>query len=215
MTLAELQKIIAFGENLVSEFKHKINFPEKIAREIVAFANTKGGRLFIGVDDNKTIFGLKNSEEEVFALQNVCKNFIKHPPAYSITKIRINEKKDVIVMDVQESTDKPNYAFEKIGQNLGTVYVRVHDKSVQASPEVIKILSLKSKGQFPKIGFGDIEKKIVQLIDSKGYTTIKTIEEALLISNLSASEKLINMTLAGILEVIPFEDFQDQYRIKN
>lgn len=214
MTLVELQKIIAIGENLVLEFKHKINFPDKIAREIVAFANTKGGRLLIGIDDNKTIFGLKNAEEEIFALQNVCKNFIQNPIQYSITKVKVNEKKDIIVMDVKESTNKPNYAYEKIGQNLGTVYVRVHDKSVQASPEVIKILSLSSKGHNPKIIFGDIEKNIMQLIDNKGFTSVKLIAETLLISNLSASEKLINMTLGGILDVIPFEDFQDQYRMK-
>lgn len=214
MTLKELEKRVLGGENLYTEFKHKINFPEKIAREIVAFANTKGGQLFVGIDDNKTIFGLKNAEEEVFALKNVIKKFIKFDVKYSISLIKINEKKSVLLADIQENSQKPNFAFENENQKQGVAYVRVADKSVQASSEVIKLLKLQSQKVEIRLQFGNLQRKIVSLIDTNGFITVKTLAEKELISTLSASEKLIEMVLAGFLQIIPEEEKEDKYILK-
>lgn len=215
MTLKELEKRVQGGENLYTEFKHKINFPEKIAREIVAFANTKGGQLFIGIDDNKTIFGLKNADEEVFALKKVIEKFIKFDVKYSISLIKINEKKSVLLADIQENSQKPNFAFEKENQKQGIAYVRVSDKSVQASSEVIKLLKLQSQNTEIRLQFGDLQRKIVSLIDSNGFVTVKTLAEKELISTLTASEKLIEMVLAGFLQIIPEEEKEDRYILKS
>lgn len=214
MTLKELEKRVQGGENLFTEFKHKINFPEKIAREIVAFANSKGGQLFIGVDDNKTIFGLKNADEELFALKKVIEKYIKFDIKYTISIIKVNEKKSVLLADIHESSQKPNYAFEFENQKNGIAYVRVADKSVQASSVVIKILELQSKNTEIRLAFGDIQRKIVSQIDANGFITVKSLAEKELISIHSASEKLIEMVLAGFLKVIPEEEKEDRFELK-
>lgn len=214
ITLKELEKRVLGGENLYTEFKHKINFPEKIAREIVAFANTKGGQLFVGIDDNKTIFGLKNADEEVFALKNVIKKFIKFDINYSISTIKINEKKAVLLVDIQENSQKPNYAYAYENQKNAIAYMRVADKSVQASQVVIKILELQSKDTQIRLNFGDMQRKIVAQIDSNGYVTVKSLAEKELISIHTASEKLIEMVLAGFLKVIPEEEKDDRFVLK-
>ncbi len=69
MTLQELHALVRQGESQYLEFKAKVNHPEKIIREIIAFANTKGGRLIIGVHDDGNIVGLKDATEAHFHLQ--------------------------------------------------------------------------------------------------------------------------------------------------
>lgn len=60
--------MIKHGESQNLELKLKANHPEKIVKEIVAFANTEGGNLLLGVDHNLQIKGLKFVEEEEFLL---------------------------------------------------------------------------------------------------------------------------------------------------
>jgi len=59
MTLQEVNKLARDGEGLHVEFKKKVAHPEKIVREIIAMANTEGGYLLIGVDDDGTVSGQK------------------------------------------------------------------------------------------------------------------------------------------------------------
>lgn len=67
--------MVKAGENDFLEFKRKASFPEKIVKEIVAFANTRGGDLLIGVDDNGTIPGLKFAEEDAWVLDNAIQQY--------------------------------------------------------------------------------------------------------------------------------------------
>ncbi len=216
MTLSELQKLVAGGENKYVEFKHKITFPDKIAHEIVAFANTKGGKLLIGVDDNKQIYGLKNAGEEVFALQQLIRNFIKYPIEYQIDKIQVHPKKEVLCMVIPEAKRKPNFAMESAQDRFGTAYVRVADKSVKASHEMIKILKLDNEN---KVGhlltFGDNEKKVMQLTNQLPEISLKLVKEQLLMSEDVASDLLVNLVLAKVLEIIPQEGKEDKYLAKN
>jgi predicted HTH transcriptional regulator len=60
---AFLFKLIEEGEHQQQDFKYCINDSKKIAKSLVAFANTDGGRLLIGVKDNGKITGIKSDEE--------------------------------------------------------------------------------------------------------------------------------------------------------
>ena len=51
MNFREIKAMVKAGENDFLEFKRKVRFPEKIVKEIVAFANTSGGTLLLGVED--------------------------------------------------------------------------------------------------------------------------------------------------------------------
>ena len=56
MNEKELQFILQQGEGLNTEFKEGVNGIEK---EIVAFANSNGGRIFLGIDDKGKVKGVK------------------------------------------------------------------------------------------------------------------------------------------------------------
>jgi len=72
MTVDELEKRLKLGEDTVTEFKSVVlkNYqvdPKDIARAIAAMANTKGGHLLLGVEDDGTVTGA-GSLEQVDAL---------------------------------------------------------------------------------------------------------------------------------------------------
>ena len=58
MTEADLLQLLARGEDSRQQFKRDVTNADGVAAELVAFANSEGGRLFIGVHDNGTMAGL-------------------------------------------------------------------------------------------------------------------------------------------------------------
>lgn len=62
----QLKTQVAQGEGLHLEFKKNTSNPQQVVRELIAFANTKGGTLLIGVSDQGTIPGVKHPDEELY-----------------------------------------------------------------------------------------------------------------------------------------------------
>jgi predicted HTH transcriptional regulator len=58
-------ELIERGECLNVEFKQRFSSHEKIAKEMIAFANTRGGFILIGVDDDKSLFGIGSEKSDV------------------------------------------------------------------------------------------------------------------------------------------------------
>jgi len=98
--------LIRQGENASIEFKKELPRPESIAKEIIAFANTQGGTLLIGVSDDGRVCGVLEQKniEEYFS--NIARNNII--PALNVITQMINyENKKVIVVTVPKGKDKP------------------------------------------------------------------------------------------------------------
>ena len=79
MKRIELKELIEGGENYYCEFKRKFSSPEKIAREMIAFANTKGGFMLFGIDDNKEIVGVESEKSETELILDAAKNYCEPP----------------------------------------------------------------------------------------------------------------------------------------
>jgi len=69
-----LLELIEQGENIQCEFKRHFTTPEKIAREMIAFANTKGGYMIFGVDDDKEVVGVDSEKSESEMIRCCCKS---------------------------------------------------------------------------------------------------------------------------------------------
>ncbi len=82
----ELIELISEGESTTLEFKRKISSSEKIAKEVVAFANTIGGYLLIGVDDDGTLYGIESEKSDTDILEKAC-CFLISPPIEPIIEI--------------------------------------------------------------------------------------------------------------------------------
>ena len=122
----------------------KVELTKDIKKEIIAFANTNDGTIYIGIDDNGKVIGLKNAEKDLEALSGMIREGIKSDLTL-YTKIFIEEidNKDIIIVKVSEAPNKPYYLAEK-GLKTSGVFLRHGNTTIPASEEVIKKLLLNS-----------------------------------------------------------------------
>lgn len=213
MELKYLRELVKGGEGLLLEFKHKASFPEKIVREMVAFANTRGGRLLIGVGDDGTITGLKFAEDDRFVLERAIQRHSRPALRYTCELIDINPKKSVLSYRIHESRRKPIYYLDTPGVR-GRVYLRLGDKSIQASPEFVEILRNAHRKKGVLIRIGDAERKLLQYLEANETITLNRYREIALLPRPVASRILVRLSLGNVIEAIPGET-EDFYRIKH
>lgn len=215
MKLSELKKLILQGEGLHIEFKRKIAEPLKVLREVVAFANKEGGYLLIGVDDNGKVPGLKYAQEEKFVLEKAIHTHCYPKISYETHSIEVAPQRQVMVFAIKESSQKPVYLNIHPKKRKGKAFIRVADKSVQASKEVRKILKGKSN-EHASLGFtyGENERKIIQQISMNGKATLQSLVETTLLPTDIVSEVLVRLTIHNVLEVHP-DNQGDWFRMKD
>ena len=119
---------IAEGEHLKQDFKMRIDDAQKIARSLVAFANTSGGRLLIGVKDNGNVSGIR-PEEEIHMIIRSAEEFCQ-PPIHFTHSVWKVEGKAVLEIQIEESSVKPHLAKVEEGWKA---FVREHDVTLPAS----------------------------------------------------------------------------------
>jgi len=127
----ELLEIIANGENSGVEFKRDDIRPEQLAKEIVAFANVQGGRIFLGVEDDGTITGLQRENTQEWVM-NVFRDKV-HPqiiPYYE--EIIVEPGLKVGVITLASGISKPYVVRHN---NREDTYIRMGDRSELASRE--------------------------------------------------------------------------------
>ncbi|WP_184171741.1 AlbA family DNA-binding domain-containing protein [Rhabdobacter roseus] len=203
MDLRMLKELVRQGEGQHLEFKLKANHPDRIVREIVAFANSGGGKLLIGVGDDKTIKGLKYADEDEFMLVRAIEKYCTPTIGYRIEKVPVSGDREVLVFYVPRSPDKPHYVKDVLGKQRA--YVRVADKSVQASWEMREIMRRARKERDVRFSYGEKERKLMQLLDEKSSVTVDSYATTAGIPRNLASRTLVMLVLANVLEVHPDE----------
>jgi predicted HTH transcriptional regulator len=198
MTLQDLTRLVSLGEGPFLEFKRKVPQPERIAKEIIAFANTRGGRLLLGVDDDGSVLGVKDAEEEEFALRHSLERFCRPLVAFEIERVAISRKRDVIVVKVRESDEKPHYVVNE-GDGSKTAYVRVEDMSVEASREKVRLMKAERNPRDARFTFGEKELLLMRYLESYGRITVDQFAILAHISRRRASQTLVLMTRARVL----------------
>ena len=192
------------GEGSQLEFKRKVTTPEKIARALIGFANTKGGTILFGVDDDRTIVGVESEKSEVEMILAAGRVYCD-PPIEPTIEIISHRGKDILEVTIDESSQKPHsLILDNDGSNDPDtkVLIRVKDKTVVASKEVVKILRSESPEAQPlRIRIGDTERSVLVYLDSNERITVKEFGQLVNISNRRASRVLIQLVRAGMLRV--------------
>jgi predicted HTH transcriptional regulator len=206
----QLRQLVAKGEGLTLEFKRKAAFPEKIVREMIAFANTRGGILLLGVADDGSIPGLKHPEDESHVMRQALK---KCRPAliFKESVIPVGPSRVVIQYEIPESDRKPHYVVE--GQQQAS-FVRVDDKSIQASREMCEIARRSRKKKDIRFHYGEHEQWLMQYLDLHPSITLKKFTELSGLKKFYASRKLVLLVLADVLKITPHEKGDEYGRKK-
>jgi Predicted transcriptional regulator containing an HTH domain and an uncharacterized domain shared with the mammalian protein Schlafen len=178
-------------ENYNSEFKRE--FTEDIKKTVVAFLNSDGGTVYIGLEDDGTAKGIADPDLVMQRLSLSIRNSIR-PDCSQFINIRGEkyEEKDIVRLNVVRGLRKPYYLGEK-GMRPSGVYVRIGTTSVPADEEQIRtMLKETDKESFEsavsirqdltfdtaqkyfsdkEIGFADNQKRTLGLIDEDGFFT--------------------------------------------
>ncbi len=210
MNFAELRQIAVRGEGLYTEFKRKANHPDKIMKEVVAFANTHGGKLFIGVDDDGTLAGLKYANEDEFELRKAIDYYCKPAVNYTLTKVVVAPNRTVLVFEILPSEIKPVFLIYNFKKNTGVAYIRVADQSLQASREMRKILQGSSLNQDTVFTYTEKEQTLMRYLAQNQRISVEIFAEVAKISIQEASDILVRLTLSKVLRVKP-EEMKDWF----
>src|SRR6266511_144686 len=100
MTRTELLEILQNGENSGVEFKRDDIDPRALAKEIVALANLRGGRVLLGVEDAGTVSGIVRPKVEEWVM-TVCRDKIRPEiiPYFEVVRA-VDGGKDVAVIQI-------------------------------------------------------------------------------------------------------------------
>lgn len=208
--LHELESLVRSGEGLQLEFKRRITDAEKVVSEMCAFANTSGGKLLVGVNDDKGIPGVKFPEDESYTLQNTIAKHCKPLLKYKESVIQVAPNRFVLQYDIPESRRKPQFFINKEG--IKKVYVRHEDKTVQASPEMKEVIKRKRSKRNIRFDYGQHEELLMKYLQQNPYITLSQYLELTNQKRFSGSRKLVTLVLANVLQITPTER-GDQYSL--
>lgn len=203
MDLQELKRLISRGEGQYLEFKKKANHPEKIIKELVAFANSGGGLLVLGVDDDGTLSGTRNIEGEVFILEDAITKWVRPRPVYKVEIIKLNEKKGIALFHIEEGKRKPYFVKLEEDTGKGRAYVRSGEESLQASREMREIIRRRLKPANIQFEYGEKEKVLMQYLEEHQYIQVGELRRIAQVPKFVASRTLVRLVLANVLDVKP------------
>jgi predicted HTH transcriptional regulator len=166
-----LSDLIKKGENQTQDFKFRIEDQKKIARTLVAFANTDGGSLLIGVKDNGKVSGI-NPEEEFHMIEGAAKLYCR-PEIKFESKIWQENLRLVLEIKVEKNFDRNSMAQDDDGK--WKIFIRKDDHTLLANKILIKIWNLEKKGIPKPQQFGDEELAFLKLFQTKEKKTLSNL----------------------------------------
>jgi len=104
----EIEQLLSRGEDTKTQFKENITNPKQLAEEFVAFSNSLGGKLILGVTDEGIVKGL--SSEDIRRLNQMISNVaFQHvrPPIHPLTEISDYEAEKILVITIPYGNNKP------------------------------------------------------------------------------------------------------------
>ncbi len=137
MTYDEVIEIASIGEDSKHQFKSDFSNPASLTAEIVAFCNSRGGYIFIGIDDDGNIVGL--TRDRVSALNQMISNAssqMVHPPVNPITELLKVKDRFVLILQIEEGILKPYM------DNNGVIWIKsgADKRKVTSREEIQRIL---------------------------------------------------------------------------
>ena len=204
-----IHNLIQQGEHQRLDFKYEITDSKKIARSLVAFANTDGGTLLVGVKDNGAVAGIR-TDEEIYMVEGAASLFCRPEVPISTREWDVNGKK-VLEVIVPKSDTRPHQAPSKDGQYR--VFIRVADQNLLANKVLLKVWKRQDRGTGVTIRYREIEKLLLDYLQENRKITLSKFCRIAGISYYKAETILVNFILLNIVEMVIGEK-ETFYRVK-
>ena len=190
-----LQEMIREGEGEQVEFKKKTTHPTRISRTLASLANTRGGHVLVGVEDDGRVVGVRDVEEEMYVLRQAAAHYVEPPITLTFKEVE-EDGRAVLIVAVAESTHKPHRAQVAAGDWRG--YVRVRDQSVQTSGLTEKVLA-REEPRFEKIPLNKDELAVLNYLRTHPRITLAQYQKLINVGQRRAYRTLIKLVLHGYL----------------
>lgn len=124
----------------------KLIVTDVVKKEIVAFANSEGGTIYIGVSDDGEVVGIEDSDKSGLQVSNMVHDNIKPDLSMFVSYRTLNfDGKEVLSIDVERGTNRPYYLANK-GLRPEGVYIRHGFSSIPASDSTIRNMIKETDG---------------------------------------------------------------------
>ena len=211
---AALKEMVQLGEGLHLEFKRKAKYPEKILKEISAFANTDGGVLIIGVDDNLSIPGIESADEEEFMILNGIEKFLSPKLTVQVQHFRLPSDNYVVVFQIPKGEERPYMVLANEYVPELRAYIRMDHQSIQASREMRELLKVEKKAKNLRFEYGEKERTLLDYLTTNPQINVTAFASLAGINKRVASRTLVLLTACNVLRIIPSDGMEEDWFVR-
>lgn len=134
----ELVRMVRGGEDTYLELKVRFSNVEKLTAEIIALANTAGGAMVFGVNDQLRIEGVEDPEAIETELRDICINYIQPPVFPYINKVAFDSGRRIVILEV-DTDDRPHRTLDD------RFYIREGSTKREATREELSLIMRESR----------------------------------------------------------------------
>lgn len=203
-----IKQLIEGGESQTLDFKFEISDSRKIAKTFVAFANTDGGTLLIGVKDNGAIAGVR-SEEEYYMVEAASRMYCKPEVPFQTKKWNVDGK-TVLEVTIPKSETIPHYALSH--ENKWLAYIRVNDQNLLANSILLKVWKKQTGNEAVYLEYSKTERTLLSYLEEHSTITITKFCKIALISWKEAENILVKLISLKIVDIV-FTEKQVYYKL--
>ncbi len=205
-----IKNIILQGEHQQQDFKFQVNDSRKIARTLVAFANTDGGKLLIGVKDNGVIAGIR-TDEEYHMIEAAATMYCKPEIDFAFRHWNIDGKK-ILEIDMPSARVKPVFAQTDTGKWMA--WVRVADQNILADTIMIKYWKRQKSPKGTVIHYSEDEKFLLRHLSTHPTISLGKYCQVTGLPRNLAENVIVDMMVTGLVEMGQNEH-QTWFRLKD
>ena len=192
------------------DFKFEISDSRKIAKTLVAFSNTDGGTLLIGVKDNGNISGVR-SDEEFFMVQAAASMYCK-PEVLFESRRWVIDGKTVLEVTISKGPNYPYFAGTEPGKWLA--YVRVKDENILATAVHLKVWKNKAHESGILMKYSGKVKKLMEYLEFNPSISISKFCRTGFLPKNAAENILADLIYFGLIETV-YKDNHFVYCLKS
>lgn len=199
-----IKQLIKRGEGLHLDFKFEVSDAAKIARSLVAFANTDGGKLLIGVNDNGSIAGIR-SEEECFMIKDAALNHCRPEVKFTSKEWQVGSQK-VLEVSIPKSEEFPHKAPDQKGRFKA--FFRFEDQNLLASGVMMKVWNKQQSENNVSFVYSEEAKLLLNFLQENESVSLKEVMTATNTSKFEAEHLLSDLIILDVIKMTTTEEKQ-------
>jgi len=195
------EEIVTLGEGYKAEYKATLSSSFSIAKSLCAFANSKGGNLFVGINDSGITVGVNNKKSELNKLEEALPLLLPSPE-FTVKTVTYKDH-DILFIEIKEGKNKPYYVSD---DSKTQAYIRAGDTNSPAGKKELKTY-MKNRDQSGrnKKGLKNDEKIVKNLFEQERRLHIEQIVKKLNYSERRLKKILVKLTRLGVINPSPNE----------